>query len=644
MGRGHLSVLHAMPSVRRYYPTFERQRRLLHFAPTILLLGLAAILGRPILLLVFPGVLLMHLPWGRQRYLSDLLPMIVGSSLAFWIVSFWFVPYLRLPLSVWAYAVIALAAFLWGIGRWARRNYALLVLDRQEVFALSLLLVASTLRYSFFWRWPLAPAGADMTMHSYIAALIVAGDSAPSSHQPLLPIDGFGAYPVGFQALTALMSLLGDLPVFRSALLMEASTLSLLTLAFYSLLRVFWDRQISAMVALLVTFLPRNPQSFIQWGGDPTLLAFALLVIVLGCLPWLKERLNPGAWGLCGLLLAASVLTHLIPVIGLLYTAIPLVVYGGIRDRAAWCGEKLHVIRNTLGIGVTSALLLAAYLHNFLSTEVSAAEVEWVRRFQQQWSGGAWGGTLGNAVVTIPHYLTEKVFGGAFLGLSCLGWLILALRWSRLAIASSILALTVLGLVVNSMYWILPLSYAIYPERVALLLLLPCALGIGALLESVRSLVAKNEIMPWIIAVLVLCVSVCENERLFYKGLVRQSLLTEADLRAMHWIRANTGPGDVFQNRYGDAGLWIPAIAFRPITDPHLSPFYFDEFRAASPSLKPSYVYVGKKKVLGEPISVQEFESRPDVYRKVYDHDGVIIYAIIGQAVNVEAGSPTELA
>jgi hypothetical protein len=179
---------------------------------------------------------------------------------------------------------------------------------------------------------------------------------------------------------------------------------------------------------------------------------------------------------------------------------------------------------------------------------------------------------------------------------------------------------------------------------VALLLLLPCALGMGALLESMRSLVAKKEVMLWIVAGLALFVSVRENEHLFYKGLVRQSLLTEADLRAMRWIRENTGPGEVFQNRYGDAGLWIPAIAFRPITDPHLSPFYFDEFRAASPSLKASYVYVGKKKVLGEPIPVDDFDSRPDVYRKVYDDAGVIIYAIIGQAENVEAGSTAELA
>jgi hypothetical protein len=505
----------------------------------------------------------------------------------------------------------------------------LLIFDRHEGLALALLLLATALRFSFFWRWPLAPAGGDMTMHGYMAALIVAADSVPSSHQPLLPIGRFGAYPAGFQTLTALMSLLGGLPVYRSALLMEVSTLSVLTFAFYGFLRVFWDRPTSALAALLVTFLPRNPQYVIQWGGDPTLLALALLVIAAGFLPWFREAMTLGTWALCALMVAASMFTHLIPVIAVLYAAIPLAVYGGIYGISQQRSEMGYVIRNMMGIGVISALLFTVCLSNLLSTEVSAAEIEWVMRFQREWSGGAWGGTLGNALITIPYYLTEKIFGGFFVGLGCLGLLTLALCRPYLAVASALWALTVVGLVINSMYWILPLSYAIYPERVALLFLLPFALGIGALLDGIRHRWPKKNAIVWIMVALVLFVAVRENERLLYKGLVPNSLLTKADLTAMWWIQENTNPGAVFHNRYGDAGLWLPAIAFRPITDPHLNPFYFDEFRAASAGLNAQYVYVGKKKALGEPISLVEFASAPNRYRKVYDQDGVVIYEVI---------------
>jgi hypothetical protein len=626
---GRVSEFDAMTLAISPHLTLGRQRRLFHLTLIILALGLAALLCRPLLLLVFPGILLIQVRWERQRFLSDLIPMIVAASLAFWIVSFWFVPYLRLPLSLWAYVVIGLATLLSGISLWARRDEASLVFDRQEVFAVPLLMIATALRFSFFWRWPLAPAGADVTMHSYMAALIVALDTVPSSHEPLLPIDRFGAYPAGFQALMALMSLLGGLPVYRSALLMEVTSLSLLTLAFYRFLRVFWGRPVSAMVALMVTFLPRNPQFFIQWGGDPTLLALAFLLIALGLLPWLQQRLGLGAWALCALIAAASVLTHLIPAIGLLYAMIPLAVYVRICEKGVWQGTGLLIMRNMLGVGLISALLLAVGLPHLFSTEVSAAEVEWVRRFQQQLSGGAWGGALDNALVTIPHYLVEKVFGGTFLALSCLGMLVLAYRRPRLAIAGLIWILTVVGLIINSMYWVLPLSYALYPERVALLLLLPLAVGIGAMLDGVRNLSPKTTLPLLVMAALVLFTSVRENEKLLYHGLAAHCLLRGADLKAIQWLQVNTNPGDVIQNHYGDAGLWIPALAFRAITDPHLNPFYFDEFRASSTNLKARYVYVGKEKGLGEPISLEEFESAPAKYRRVYDHDGVIIYEII---------------
>ena len=317
----------AMSAVRGHRLTDGARRTLMYCVLMFVVLGLIGIFSRPLLLFVLPGLLVVHLPWRKPHPLSDLIPVIVGASLAFWIVSFWIVPYLGLRLSVWAYTVIVLSACLWGVGLWVSRDHTSRLFDRQDAFPLAFLMIATGLRFSLFWRGPLAPAGGDMTMHSYMAALIMAFDSVPSSHQPILPIDGFGAYPAGFQTLIALASLLGGMPVYRSALLVEAATLALLTLAFYSVLRVYWDRPVCAMAALLVTFIPRNPQAFVQWGGDPTLLALALLVIALRYLPGLRQRLHPGDWGLCALFITASILTHLIPVIGFFYSVIPLVMY-----------------------------------------------------------------------------------------------------------------------------------------------------------------------------------------------------------------------------------------------------------------------------------------------------------------------------
>jgi hypothetical protein len=197
---------------------------------------------------------------------------------------------------------------------------------------------------------------------------------------------------------------------------------------------------------------------------------------------------------------------------------------------------------------------------------------------------------------------------------------------------------TIIGLIINSMYWLLPLSYAMYPERVALLLLVPCAVGIGALLNAVCRLLPRREIMLWVMAAVILFIAVRHNEKLFHNAFLPNTLVSEADLKAIQWLAETTAPGTVVQNSYGDAGLWIPAIAFRPITDPHSNPFIFDEFQAALPSLQASYVYVGKKKPLGAPIAREEFESQPDMYRKVYDQEGVTIYEIVTPTASDRSG------
>jgi hypothetical protein len=611
-----------------------KQRGLFRLGFMLLVLGLLAISCRPLLLLILPGMLVVYLPWWRQRFLSDLIVFVVGTSIAFWIVTFWFLPYGKIPLSSWAYGVVALATLVMGIGLWKHPERARIVVDRDDIFAVLLLVSAVALRWSFGWRWPLTPAGADTSMHSYLAALIAAGNTVPTTHLPLLPVDNFGAYPVGFQALIALMSMLSGIPIYRGAMFMEVSTLAFLTLAFYGFVRVFWDRPSSAMVALLVTFLPRNPQHFVQWGGDPTLLSLGLLVTALALCPWLKEQMSPGMWGFSALFVTASIFTHLIPVIGLCYAMLPVAVYVAI-DRVLSPRQALQrIVGNLLAIGLVSGLLAGVCLPALLSAEVSAGEIEWVRQFQQRGSGGAWGGTLGDAIVTIPPYLTEKIFGLPFVVLSMLGLFVLAYRRPRLVLVSGICVVTIIGLVINSMYWVLPLSYAMYPERVALLLLLPCAVGIGALLDGVRRLVPGRGMLLWGMAAVTLFVAVRHNEKLFRKGILPNTLVSEADLKAMHWLAETTAPGTVVQNYYGDAGLWIPAVAFRPVTDPHLNPFIFDEFRNASSELKARFVYVGKRKLLGEPISIDQFEAAPNRYRKVYDQGGVMIYEVIDHAAN----------
>src|SRR5262245_30153782 len=111
-GAANTPVLLAKQWVIAHFMRFATDRRL--SAVGLMLLTLSLLIGfcSPLLLLVFPGILVLHLPWWQGRYLSDLLVVATGTSLAFWIVTFWFLPYVQLPLSVWAYGVLTLTALL----------------------------------------------------------------------------------------------------------------------------------------------------------------------------------------------------------------------------------------------------------------------------------------------------------------------------------------------------------------------------------------------------------------------------------------------------------------------------------------------------------------------------------------------------
>ena len=110
--------------------------------------------------------------------------------------------------------------------------------------------------------------------------------------------------------------------------------------------------------------------------------------------------------------------------------------------------------------------------------------------------------------------------------LSVLGCLVLAYRRPHLAFASDFGMLTVRSLVINSMYWLLPLPYAMYPERVSLPVV-ASPLGIGVPLDGVRRLVPRRDHLLWGMAAVVAFVAIRQNEKLFHKGLIRHALMAE---------------------------------------------------------------------------------------------------------------------
>ena len=97
-------------------------------------------------------------------------------------------------------------------------------------------------------------------------------------------------------------------------------------------------------------------------------------------------------------------------------------------------------------------------------------------------------------------------------------------------------------------------------------------------------------------------------------------------MEAFKWIEQNIPPGSIFNNLAGHSGLWIPAIAFRPISNPHNNPFYFDEVKEGFKNCTPKYLYVKLPKVYqGSFKKLKKYMEKKYKGKMVYANRHVII-------------------
>lgn len=127
--------------------------------------------------------------------------------------------------------------------------------------------------------------------------------------------------------------------------------------------------------------------------------------------------------------------------------------------------------------------------------------------------------------------------------------------------------------------------------------------------------------------ILTIAATIFFNKQNYVAGITSQTAITKEDMSAMAWLEKNTGQNDVIENNYGDAGLWISAITFRPTITVHAELIFLNKNIQLG---NPRYVYVGKKCVYDCPIK-NDFLSKNHNYKMMYDKDGVYIYKIINK-------------
>ena len=257
-------------------------------------------LGNPLMFLFFPGALLY--PLFRKTFSEQLVYCMV-CSLAFWIISAWFVKFFGFSYFSFAMWILVLSICAFPI---VIKKYPLTI--RKEDYAILLFFfLIIVLRFIPMTQLFVAPGNGDMSEHTYPVVLILWNEGLPDSYQPLLPIDHFGAYATGFHTIAALFSWFGNIPEYQATFLVSVLAHALITLGLYVLLRIYFSWHVAGITSFFASFFTTYPQLIFHWGGNPTVLSFFFVLIFAAV--HLGEQTTKGML-FSALFLIASLLTH----------------------------------------------------------------------------------------------------------------------------------------------------------------------------------------------------------------------------------------------------------------------------------------------------------------------------------------------
>ena len=555
-------------------------------------------------------------PWRADPVVHVTYAALLG--LGTYAVAFWWLRWLPLSLtglvvtcSVAATASLALRA------RHITTERATTDNRKGMLLVVALLAVQLVLRLVPLPLCPVAP-GVDMSMHTAMARLIVEADGVPATLRPLYPVDHFGTLPAGFPAAAAVLSSLSGVPVWRTSLLLACLTYLLLTLALYTLARRHAGPPAAAVAALVVSAGAKDPQLHFLWGGNPSVLA---LVLFAAALPLLDD-LTTDRWRSVvvptTLLLSAAALTHpIVPAAGA-YAVAAVLLVRALRRGRRWLAAAAGRASIVLGLVAVTALPCLLHLRNPLSAAELAVTREWHRTALQipSWASGSW-------LLAGPAWIVDRL-GPLVIVAVALALLLRGRPSPRHGLGEEgLFALVVLALAANSLVHVLPFSPLLYPDRVITLLVVPGTLVVAKSLATLDP-VADARRSPRILAAtgglaLALGAGLPLAYWFWYLQGVRYMAVTRSDLAAIAWIGANTPPDTVIANNYGDAGVWIPALALRSVTSPHAHFLYEDETRAWAACQSPPLVFVGAKAVAsGIRFTSAALASQPWRYRRAF--------------------------
>lgn len=575
-----------------------------------------------LIILLLPGILIFCLKkFAPELSFIEKIPLAVGVSLTYWIIGFWWLSVIPAPLTLFIAATLGLslgaAVYLFYRQRHSpHRKRPALLKNATDVLFIAVLLMPQLILIS----GQITPSGRDMSMHTYIAAIIAYVNGFPHTLTPLLPVNDFGLYPFGFSTVTAIMAVFNTMPVYINALILSGLTHFLFDYSLYAILRSRFPVFVSLIVTIVVAWSSANPHLFIAWGANPSMLSLALLFFAAAL--YLQDN-GKYTW-LTALFIYASLLTNYMFVVSAAYIVVPLLI------TAALVNPKIRNRITAYTGSCVAAVAALPFLYKLLRSnwQLPDTTIHYIQTLHRE-ETAAWTGTFSwKGLTEISGIISDLTDTQLLLLFTAAG--ILLFRSHRKLI---FFFLYITGIVyfftINARHWWLPLSSILYPYRTSLILLIPISWSVALLLYETRKY--SRALYLTSIALMLLVFIPRLHVTQFLAEAKNNEGVSITSMKALSWLAAHTNVHDVIWNRYDDAGLWIPAVIFRPITLYHTNPVDMARLRAARHRY-PSYAFRNEAPTPGVTIQEDVAVSIPEAiswkFDVVYDDGVSVIYKI----------------
>lgn len=578
-------------------------------------------------IIIFPGILIFCLR--RKNTFSGLEKIFFAGllSLAFWVVSFPMLKYIPISLTTYS-TIIQIVTIITILYRGLTRDFLHLKISGVLLFT-GILLASGPFVYFYFHL--IGPVGNDMGIVSYTAAVIEIADAYPKSYEPLLPISHFGFAPVGFSALSAMISLFSSLPIHKSLLLLSLLSYPTYLVVLFLYLSNFFSHFKSLIVAYIVLLYGLHIRGYFPWGGNITI--WSIIFLITGVWLYIRllkhNQLSQLGIIIVSLFFAASYYTHQVQLFGFGYFVALYVLVTIFTTK-----NRTSFIKYLLLAAISTTIFLVPFFSSF--TTPSKETIEFVRNYLREAPYYTMTSYFSGLLMSVPEFISTQV--GVMIYFLWYAGMVVAVIQGSLSDRWHLVATAVLWiLLANTKLWFLPLSIALYPERILALASVIYAYFIGKTLILINSkavMIAGKQrfvfillLLPWTPHFIRLQSYEYQS---FYDTALQQSAVTKHDMTAFKWISQHTKPTDVIMNNEGDAGIWIPVYTKRTITNNDSSPHIFDELFAAENRLQPNYLYIGDKALHPNAIKhvARNYDKKP-AYKLVFSSGNARLYKII---------------